>query len=104
MVKLGLSGPGYLVISINEYFSYFNFVKSGLGVIVQGSQRTFTTSCSSRPAIIQADEMNKNYKAEFALTRSEVEVRGTYWIAPDFGQYSFTMDMGCAVFVSGVHR
>ena len=71
-------------------------MKSGLGVIVQGSQRTFMASCSSRPAIIQADEMNRNYKAEFALTRSEVEVRGTYWIAPDFGQYSFTMDMGCA--------
>ena len=79
-------------------------MKSGLGVTVEGSQRTFAASCSSRPAIIQADEMNRNYKAEFALTRSEDEVIGTYWIAPDFGQYSFTMDMGCVGFVSGVHR
>ena len=44
-----------------------------------------------------AENKNSIDNAGNLLTRSDVEVRGTFWLAPDKALGSFVVDLGCKV-------
>ena len=79
------------------------FTKAWLCLAVGASaQRSFTSypapACGDPTiSISSADNRNSVDIADNLLTRSEVEVRGTFWLAPDKTLGSFVVDLGCKV-------
>ena len=78
------------------------FSQAWLCLAVGASAQVFTSypapACGD-PTISVSSAENKNSidNAGNLLTRSEVEVRGTFWLAPDKALGSFVVDLGCKV-------
>ena len=70
-----------------------------VGASAQVSFTSYPAPACGDPTISISWAENKNSidNAGNLLTRSEVEVRGTFWLAPDKTLGSFVVDLGCKV-------
>ena len=70
-----------------------------VGASAQVSFTSYPAPACGDPTISISWAENKNSidNAGNLLTRSEVEVRGTFWLAPDKALGSFVVDLGCKV-------